>query len=102
MTGYVQKEGKRFEVLRINSYERRECRKRIVVSVKVAVAEHPVPKHARLHVKFKDGSEEVARAHLVTVYSHYAYYYLDAAYARKIAPLVNKIQEVKIYEEEVQ
>jgi hypothetical protein len=100
MEEHVQKEGKGFEVLKIKAYEREECRRRIVVSVKVAVAEHPVPQYIRLYIKFKDGSEKFAMARLISAYNRYAYYFLAAAYAREVAPLVNQIQEVKVYEEE--
>jgi hypothetical protein len=96
----AQKEEKRFEVLRVKAYTRRECRKRIVVSVKVAVAEHPPPRYVKTRFKFKDGSEKAARAHLISAYSNYAYYFLDAAYAKEVAPLVDQLQEVEVYKEE--
>jgi hypothetical protein len=99
MTELVQKEEKETEVLMVKAYERRECRNRTVVSVKVAMVKHPPPRRVRLHIKFKDGSEKAAKAHLVSAYSNYAYYYLDAAYARELAPLVGQIQEVRVYEE---
>jgi hypothetical protein len=98
MSGTVQKE-EEFKVLKVKAYKRRECRKRVVVSVKVAVPKHPAPRYVKVHIKFKDGSEKVARAHIVSAYSYYAYYFLDAAYAKEVAPKADQIQEVKVYEE---
>jgi hypothetical protein len=73
-----------------------------VVSVKVAAAKYPMPKYITLHIRFKDGSEKVVIAHFVSMYKDYAFYFLRAAHAREIAPLLNEIQEVKAYEEKAQ
>jgi hypothetical protein len=97
-----QKEIREFPVLKIRAHERDECTKKVVVSVKVAAAKYPMPKRIVLRVKLKDGSEKTAEAHFVSMYKDYAYYFLRAAHAREIAPLVDQIQEVKAYEEEVQ
>ena len=95
-----KEEVKEFRVLRVKAYERKDCRKIVTVLVKVAVAKHPMPKHIILHVKLKDGSEKLARAHFMSMYKNYAYYSLQAAHARELAPLVEQIQEMKAYEEE--
>jgi hypothetical protein len=97
-----QKEIKELPVLRIKAHEREECAKKAVVSVKVAAAKYPMPKHIILHFRFKDGSEKVVVAHFVSMYKDYAFYFLRAAHAREVAPLVDQIQEVKAYEEEAQ
>jgi len=97
-----QKEIKEFPVLKIKAHEREECTKKTVVSVKVAAVRYPMPKHIVLRVKLKDGSEKVVIAHFVSMYKDYAFYFLRAAHAREVAPLVDQIQEVKAYEEETQ
>ncbi|MFZ8809257.1 MAG: hypothetical protein ACO2PN_14285 [Pyrobaculum sp.] len=94
-----KEETKGIPILKINSYQRRDCTKRVIVSVKVAVTKYPMPKRIALHVKLKDGSEKVANAHFVSMYKDYAYYLLQAAHARELAPLVSQIQEAKAYEE---
>ena len=91
-----QKEARAFQVLKIKAYERK-CTKKAVVSVKVA-AKYPMPKYIVLHFKFKDGSEKFAVARFISMYKNYAYYFLRAAHARKVAPLLNEIQEVMAYE----
>ena len=97
-----QKEVRELQILKIKMHEREECAKRVVVSVKVAAAKYPMPKHIILRFKFKDGSEKIAEAVFVSMYKDYAYYFLRAAHAREVAPLLNEIQEVKAYEEEAQ
>ncbi len=97
-----QKQQKEFQVLRIKTHEREDCMKRVIVSVKVAMAKYPMPRRIVLHIKLKDGSEKTAVASFVSMYKNYAYYFLHAAYARELAPLVGQIEEVKAYEEEAQ
>ncbi len=99
-----QKQQKEFPVLKINAQERKDCTKRVIVSVKVAAAKYPMPRRLVLHIKLKDGSEKTAVAHFVSMYKDYAYYFLQAAHAREIAPLVvgQMIEEVKAYEVEMQ
>jgi len=97
-----KEETKGIPILKINSYQREGYIKRVVVSVKVAVTKYPMPKRIVLHVKLKDGSEKVVKAHFVSMYKDYAYYFLQAAHARELAPLVSQIQEVHAYEEEPQ
>ena len=94
-----KEETKGIPILKINSYQREGYVKRVVVSVKVAVTKYPMPKRIVLHVKLKDGSEKVVKAHFVSMYKDYAYYFLQAAHARELAPLVSQIQEAKAYEE---
>jgi hypothetical protein len=91
-------EKKEIPVLKIKVQEREDCRKRLIVSVKVAAAKYPMPKRIVLRVKFNNGSEKVVEAHFVSMYHKYAYYFLYAAHAREIAPLMSQIQEVKAYE----
>jgi hypothetical protein len=99
-----QKQQKEFPVLKIKTHEREDCMKRVIVSVKVAASKYPMPRRIILRIKLKDGSEKTAVAHFVSMYKDYAYYFLQAAHAREIAPLFNQnqIQEVKAYEEETQ
>jgi hypothetical protein len=97
MTSATKKE---FSVLSFKAYKRKECRRRIIVSIKVAITEHPPPKYVRVHIKFKDGSETVARAHIVSAYYNYAYYFLDSANAKEVAPRIKKVQEMRVYKEE--
>lgn len=89
-------------VLRIKAHEREECRKRIIVLVKVALTKHLMPKHIVLRIRLKDGSEKIVKASLVSAYNNYAYYSLYAAHARELAPLMDQVQEVRAYEEETQ
>jgi len=95
-----KEEVRELPVLKIKAHEREECAKKVVVSVKVAAVRYPMPKHIVLRVKFKDGSEKVVTAHFVSMYKDYAFYFLRAAHAREVAPLLDQIQEVKAYEEE--
>jgi len=91
---------KELPVLKVKAHEREDCRKTVVVSVKVAVVKYPMPRHIVLRVKFKDGSEKIVRAYFASMYKDYAYYFLRAAHARELAPALSQIQEVKAYEEE--
>ncbi len=96
------KEIKEVPILKITATKKKECRKITAVLVKVAAAKHPMPQHIVLHLKFKDGSERVVRAYFASMYRDYAYYFLRAADAKEVAPLVVQIQEAKAYEEETQ
>ncbi len=89
-------------VLKINAQEKEECRRKVVVSVKVAATKYPMPRQIVLRIKLKDGSEKTAKAYFVSMYNNYAYYFLHAAYARELAPLMDQVQEVRAYEEEAQ
>jgi hypothetical protein len=95
---------KEIPVLKINAREKEVCRKKRGITVKVAVTQFPMPKRIRLHIKLRDGSEKVARAHLVSVYGNYAYYFLYATFVDEVMSLIsqNQIQEVKAYAEEAQ
>jgi hypothetical protein len=93
---------KEVPVLKIVARKRRECRKTTTVLVKVAAKKHPMPQHIILHLKFKDGTEKTVKAYFASMYKDYAFYYLYAADAKEVAPLVKQIQEAKAYEEETQ
>jgi hypothetical protein len=95
-----QKQQKEFPVLKINAHQREDCMKRVIVSVKVDASKYPMPKRIDLRIRFKDGSEKVVKGHFVSMYKNYAYYFLQAAHAREIAPMIEQIQEAKAYEEE--
>ena len=95
-----QKEVREIPVVKIKTREKEACRKTRGVTVKVAVVRVPMPKHIVLYIKLKDGTEKVARAHLVSTYGNYAYYFLYASYVEELMPVFNQIQEVKAYEEE--
>ena len=97
-----QKEMGRREIpiVKIKTRERKSCRKIRGITVKVAAVRVPMPKHIVLHVKLKDGSEKVAKAHLVSLYNNYAYYFLYASHVEELMPVIYQIQEVKAYEEE--
>jgi desulfoferrodoxin (superoxide reductase-like protein) len=87
-------------VVKIKTRERESCRKIRGITVKVAAVRFPMPKHIVLYIKLKDGSEKVAKAHLVSIYNNYAYYFLYASYVEELMPLMNQIQEVKAYVEQ--
>jgi len=95
-----QKGVREIPVVKIKTREKEACRKIRGVTIKVAVVRVPMPKHIVLHIKLKDGTEKVARAHLVSMYNNYAYYFLYASYVEELMPFMNQIQEVKAYEEE--
>jgi hypothetical protein len=85
-------------VHKVSMHEKEYCHKRTIVSVKVAAVKYPMPRRILLRVRLKDGSERSAEAHFVSMYNKYAYYFLYAADARELAPLMNQIEEVKAYE----
>jgi desulfoferrodoxin (superoxide reductase-like protein) len=87
-------------VIKIKTRERESCRKTRGVTVKVAAVKFPMPRHIILRIKLKDGTERIAKAHLVSTYNNYAYYFLYASYVDEIMSLINQIQEVKAYEKE--
>lgn len=93
---------KEIPVVKIKTREKEICRKTRGITVKVAAVTYPMPKHITLHIKLKDGSEKVARAHLVSVYNNYAYYFLYSVYVDELMPVVNQIQEVRAYKEGAQ
>jgi len=97
-----QKEMGRREIpiAKIKTRERESCRKIRGITVKVAAVAYPMPKHIVLHIKLKDGTEKVAKAHLVSMYNNYAYYFVYPLYVEELMPVINQIQEVKAYEEE--
>jgi hypothetical protein len=94
----MREEKKEIPVLKIKSYERDVCRKKRNITVKVAVTKFPMPKRITLRVKLKDGSEKIVKAHLVSTYNYYAYYFLNASHVEELMPLMNQIQEIKAYE----
>jgi hypothetical protein len=85
-----------FPVLKIRAYEKEECRKRVVVSVKVAAVKYPMPKRITLRIKLKDGSEKIVKGSFVSMYKDYAYYLLQSAHARELVPLFDQIQKVRL------
>jgi desulfoferrodoxin (superoxide reductase-like protein) len=100
MTEQKETGRKEIPVVKIKTREKETCRKIRGITVKVAAVAYPMPKHIVLHIKLKDGSEKVARAHLVSMYNNYAYYFLYASYVEELMPVFNQIQEVKAYEEQ--
>jgi len=79
---------------------RKICKKKRGITVKVAVTRFPMPRRIELRIKLKDGTEKSVKAHLVSTYNNYAFYFPYASQIDELMPLLKQIQEVKAYEEE--